>query len=65
MAFQLERFRITGLHGVRTVDISITDNKLILVGENGTGKTTIANLICFFSRDNGIGWHLIDLSLLK
>lgn len=48
MAFQLERFRITGLHGVRTVDISITDNKLILVGENGTGKTTIANLICFF-----------------
>ncbi len=48
MAFQLNRFRITGLHGIRTVDIPITDNKLILVGENGTGKTTIVNLIYFF-----------------
>jgi predicted ATPase len=44
----LSRFRIEGLHNFRTIDISITENKLILVGENGTGKSTIANFIYFF-----------------
>jgi len=48
MHFQLERFRITGLHGSREIDIPISDNKLILVGENGTGKTTTANFIFYF-----------------
>ena len=48
MSFQLERFRITGLHGVRAINIPIKDNRLILVGENGTGKTTVANCIYFF-----------------
>lgn len=48
MSFPLERFQIIGLHGFRTVDITLSDGKLVLVGENGTGKTTIVNFIYFF-----------------
>jgi len=48
MSGGLTRFRIEGLHNVRTIDIPIKDNRLILVGENGTGKSTVANFIYFF-----------------
>jgi predicted ATP-binding protein involved in virulence len=48
LTIQLQQFSITGLHGNRNVDIPIRDNKLVLVGENGTGKSTIANFIFFF-----------------
>lgn len=44
----LSRFRIEQLHARRTIDVEIQDNKLVLVGENGTGKSTVANLIYFF-----------------
>jgi predicted ATPase len=44
----LTRFRVIGLHGSRTMDVHLADNKLVLVGENGTGKSTFANLIYFF-----------------
>ncbi len=47
MTFTLENFRVAGLHGHINVSIPFSDNKLVLVGENGTGKTTIANLIYF------------------
>ncbi|MBW1649550.1 MAG: ATP-binding protein [Deltaproteobacteria bacterium] len=48
MQGKLTRFRIEGLHNIRTIDMSITDNKLVLVGENGIGKSTVANFIYFF-----------------
>ena len=48
MQGELSRFTVEGLHNVRTIDIPIEDNKLILVGENGTGKSTVANIIYFF-----------------
>lgn len=48
MSFPLERFEIIGLHGFRKVDLTLSDGKLVLVGENGTGKTTIVNFIYFF-----------------
>jgi predicted ATPase len=44
----LTRFRIEGLHNIYTFDIPIVENKLVLVGENGTGKSTVANFIYFF-----------------
>ena len=44
----LKRFSIEGLHGIRTINVTIRADKLVLVGENGTGKSTIANLIYFF-----------------
>lgn len=44
----LERIQIVGLHEGKTVDIKLRDNTLILVGENGSGKTTILRLIFYF-----------------
>ena len=48
MTSKLSRFRIESLHNLRTIDVVISDNKLVLVGENGTDKSTVANLIAFF-----------------
>lgn len=36
---------INGLYGIRDFLIKFDDNKLILVGENGSGKTTVARII--------------------
>jgi recombinational DNA repair ATPase RecF len=47
MSGRLTQFRIEALHNTRTIDIQIEDNKLVLVGENGTGKSTVANFIYF------------------
>lgn len=48
MAASLTRFRVLDLHGTRSFDVALQDNKLILVGENGTGKSTIATLVFYF-----------------
>ena len=48
MATALTQFQIEGLHGrKRTIDIPVRDNRLVLVGENGTGKSTVANLLYY------------------
>lgn len=44
----LERFQIIGLHGRKNVDVTIRDNTLILVGENGSGKTTFLRILFYF-----------------
>lgn len=41
----LERVIIKGLHGKKTIDAKIKDNTLILVGENGSGKTTFLRIL--------------------
>ena len=48
MSSILSHFQITSLHHLNTVTVEIDDDKLILVGENGTGKSTVVNLIYFF-----------------
>jgi len=48
----LERIQIVGLHGNKTVDIKLRDNTLILVGENGSGKTTILRILYYFLSGN-------------
>lgn len=48
MTTQFTRFRIEGLHNRRTIDVPIKDNRLVLVGENGTGKSTVANFMYYF-----------------
>jgi energy-coupling factor transporter ATP-binding protein EcfA2 len=48
MPTALKQFQIDGLHGRnRTIDIPIRDNRLVLVGENGTGKSTVANILYY------------------
>lgn len=45
---RLKSIKITGLFGKKTYEIKVEDNKLILVAENGSGKTTIVNIIYYF-----------------
>src|SRR6187402_3161592 len=47
MPFHLTKFSILGLHGDMDVKIKVRDNKLIIVAENGLGKTTIVNIIYY------------------
>lgn len=47
MGLTFTRFAVIGLHGKSDVVIPIYDNRLILVGVNGLGKTTVVNLIYF------------------
>ena len=54
MAGILSHFRIEALHNRHTIDVPITDNKLVLIGENGTGKSTVTNFIYFFLTRQ---WH--------
>lgn len=48
MKSNLQRFQIYGLHGSKNFDVSFTDDTLVLVGENGTGKTTFLRLLFNF-----------------
>lgn len=50
----ISRFQIEALHNQKNFDVKITDNKLVIVGENGTGKSTVANFIYFFITRQ---WH--------
>jgi predicted ATPase len=45
MPFTLTQFTIHGLHGERTIRIPIRDNRIVMVGVNGLGKTTVVNLL--------------------
>ena len=42
MTGRLTRFKIIKLHGSQTFDVLVEDNRLIIVGENGTGKSTVS-----------------------
>jgi len=48
MTIVISEFNINCLHGYRTIKVPVKDNKIVLVGENGTGKSTVANLIYYF-----------------
>lgn len=48
MPTSLTSFRVVGLHGRKTVDVYPKENRLVLIGENGTGKSTLANFIYYF-----------------
>ncbi len=45
---QISRFQVNRLYGYRDYDFRLEDNTLILVGENGSGKTTILQLLYYF-----------------
>lgn len=43
----ITRFKIKKLHGYKNIDLRLLDNTLILVGENGAGKTTVLHLFYY------------------
>lgn len=44
----ISEFQVKGLHGrARPINVRLADNTLILVGENGAGKTTILNMLYY------------------
>ena len=45
---KIEKFVIHGLWNKKNVELKFKDNRLILVGENGSGKTTILRIIYAF-----------------
>jgi predicted ATPase len=61
----IKRFEIKKLHGRKNFDLRIKDNTLILVGENGTGKSTVLQL--FYYIMSGQWWSLLkyDFDSLK
>ncbi len=44
----IKHFSIRNLHGCWDFEIPIVDNTLVIVGENGSGKTTIVNIMYYF-----------------
>lgn len=58
MTLELTRFSILGLHGKYDIDIPIHDNRLILVGVNGLGKTTVISFLYFVLTDQWL--RLLD-----
>lgn len=45
--FDLKSFEVESLNGVRTVRTVFNNNRLILIGENGTGKSTLLTMLYF------------------
>lgn len=45
MGKQLLQFDIKGLYGLRDYEIRFKDNRLVIVGENGSGKTTVFKIM--------------------
>lgn len=45
---QITDFIIEGLHGYKDFSIKFKDNRLILVGENGSGKTSVLRIFYYF-----------------
>ena len=43
----IERFSIRNLHGHMNFELIFADNTLVLVGENGTGKTTVLRMLYY------------------
>jgi ABC-type cobalamin/Fe3+-siderophores transport system ATPase subunit len=48
MTNQIQRFKVVKLFGEKTYDITFKDNKLILIAENGMGKSTVLRILYYY-----------------
>lgn len=44
----IKRLKVIGLHGYQDYDLRFDDSCLVLVGENGSGKTTVLKILYYF-----------------
>jgi predicted ATPase len=56
MYAKIDLFSVKNLHGFKNYNLNFADNTLILVGENGSGKTTILRLLYYLLSGQ---WNLI------
>ena len=57
-------FKIEGLRGIRDIDVRIDNNTLILVGENGSGKTTFLRILFYFLSGRWLSLAQFDFTKL-
>ena len=64
---KLEKFIITKLNGYQNVEIDIENNRKILVAENGSGKTTILNILycCLTNNTNKLKSFIFEKAEFK
>ena len=60
---KIVEFKISKLYGYRNIELKINNNILILVGENGSGKTTILRIMYLFLSGRWI--ELLKYDFLK
>ncbi len=65
MSISISEFTIEELWGYQTFRIPIKDNKFVLVGENGTGKSTVANLIYFLLTRQWLKINEFDFKIIS
>lgn len=67
MCMNLDKFIITKLNGYQNIEISIENNRKILVAENGSGKTTILNILyyCLTNNTNKLKNFIFEKAELK
>jgi predicted ATPase len=53
----ITQFQVKNLHGYKNFNLEIKDNTIILVGENGSGKTTVLRLLYYFLSGQ---WRLLS-----
>lgn len=65
MSILLTNFSIIGLHSKYDVEIPIQDNRLILVGVNGLGKTTVVNTLYYLLTSQWVRLLEIEFSAIS
>nr|MBA4143826.1 AAA family ATPase [Nitrosospira sp.] len=55
MSGTIERIQIKELHGRKNIEATLSNNTLILVGENGSGKTTFLRILFYFLSGRWLG----------
>ncbi|WP_151828748.1 AAA family ATPase, partial [Acinetobacter radioresistens] len=64
---QLEKFLITKLNGDQNIEICFDENKKVVIAENGSGKTTIMNILYYALKNdvNGLKKYDYEKCILK